>query len=113
MSQGVPIRYREFWDVPRFFLVPYQGKWFLFDCPFNEAAEDFPDSYRVYTIPEPSEEELAGSWDKLHEKAIEYSGVVPIATVRLDPSKRREIDTSVLDELVAQSQQTASHSKGP
>ena len=103
MNEQAPIRYREFWDVPRIFLVPYKGKWFLFDCPFDESMEDFPDSYRVYIIPEPSEEELADSWDKLHEKATRCSGEVPIAKVHLDPSKRREIDTQVLDELMAQS----------
>jgi hypothetical protein len=101
MSHWAPIRYREFWDVPRIFLVPYQGKWFLFDCPFDEAGEDFPDSYRVYVIPEPSEAELAGSWDKLHTKATWYSGDVSIGNVRFDASKRREIDTSILDELMA------------
>lgn len=103
MNHWTLIRYRDFWDLPRIFLVPYQGQWFLFDCLFDEASEDFPDCYRVYVIPQPSEEELAGSWDKLHEKAIRCSGEVPIARVRFDPSKRREIDTRVLDELMAQS----------
>ncbi len=103
MNPWAPIRYREFWDVPRIFLVPYQGKWFLFDCPFDETSEDYPDSYRVYVIPEPSEEELAGSWDKLPEKAMRCWGDVPIGTVRFDLSKRGEIDTSVLDELTARS----------
>lgn len=101
MNRWAPIRYREFWDVPRIFLVHYQGKWFLFDCPFDETSEDFPDSYRVYLIPEPSEEELAGSWDKLHEKATHCSGEVPLARIHFDPSKRREIDASVLDDLMA------------
>jgi hypothetical protein len=103
MNHWISIRYREFWDVPRIFLVPYQGKWFLFDCPFDEATEDFPDFYRVYLIPEPSEEELAGSWDKLHERATRCMGEVPIAQVHFDSGKRREIDTRVLDELMAQS----------
>jgi hypothetical protein len=103
MNQWAPIRYREFWDVPRIFLAPYQGKWFLFDCRFDEATEDFPDFYRVYLIPEPSEEELAGSWDKLHEGVARCSGEVPIAKVHFDSSKRREIETKILDELMAQS----------
>jgi hypothetical protein len=103
MNPWAPIRYREFWDVPRIFLVCYQGKWFLIDCPFDETSEDFPDSYRAYIIPEPGEEELAGSWDKLHEKALHDLGAVPIARVRFDPSKRREIDTSVLNELTTRS----------
>lgn len=99
MNQWAPIRYREFWDIPRIFLVPYRGKCFLFDCDFDEATEDFPDKYRVYIIPEPSDEELAGSWDKLHEKAMRCLGEVPTQKVRFDPSKRREIDTGVLEEL--------------
>lgn len=103
MNHWTSIRYREFWDVPRIFLVPYQGNWFLFDCRFDEVAEDFPDSYRVYIIPKPSEEELAGSWDKLHEKATQCSGEVPITRVHFDPSKRREIDTKILNELMAHS----------
>lgn len=103
MNHWALIRYREFWDVPRIFLVPYQGKCFLFDCPFDEQSEDFPDSYRVYVIPEPSDEELAGSWDKLHEKATHSAGGVPITRVHFDSSKRREIDTRVLEELTARS----------
>jgi hypothetical protein len=103
MNHWASIRYREFWDVPRIFLVPHQGQWFLFDCPFDEESEDFPDFYRVYIVPEPSEEELAGSWDKLHEKATLYSGEVPIARVHFDPSKRREIDVGILDELTERS----------
>lgn len=101
MSQWAPIQYREFWDVPRVFLVPYQGKWFLFDCPLDETTEDFPATYQVYVIPEPTGEELGGSWDKLHEKAIHNLGEVAISAVRFDPSKRREMDTSVLGELTA------------
>lgn len=102
-NNWAPIRYREFWDVPRIFLVPYQGNWFLFDCAFDETTEDFPDYYRVYVIPEPSEEELAGSWDKLHEKAMRYAGAIPIQRVHFDPSKRREIDIGVFGELTTRS----------
>lgn len=100
MNHWIPIRYREFWDVPRIFLVHYQGKCVLFDCLFDEAIEDYPDSYKVYVIPEPSEEELAGSWDKLHEKAILDMGEIPIRKVCFDPSIRHEINTRVLEELI-------------
>lgn len=101
MSQWAPIQYREFWDVPRIFLVPYRGRWFLFDCPLDERTEDFPDAYQVYVIPEPTGEELSGSWDKLHEKATHCLGKVAISAARFDSSKRREMDTAVLDELTA------------
>src|SRR5207302_1388121 len=92
-------KYREFWDVPRMFLVASQGKHFLFDCPFDETTEDFPDAYRVYLMPPSTEEELAGSWDQLSERALQYLGKVLIGKVRFDPSRRREIDTAILEEL--------------
>jgi hypothetical protein len=99
MDNGAPIKYRGFWDVPRIFLVPYQDKLFLFDCAFDEITEDYPDYYRVYVLPNLADEEPAGSWAKLHLKAIQYVGEVPLASVRFDPSKRREIDSTILDQL--------------
>jgi hypothetical protein len=100
MPDRVPIRYREFWDVPRVFLVSHRGQLFLFDCPFDEAAEDFPDCYRVYVLPPVAEEDLTGSWDKLSARAISFLGEVPIKQVGFDPSKRQTIDTTLLDELL-------------
>jgi len=101
MDNWAPIRYREFWDIPRIFVVRYQGKMFLFDCAFDETAEDFPDYYRVYHLPELGEDEMTGSWDKLHQRATQYVGDVLVGSVQFDRSKRREIDTAVLDELTA------------
>lgn len=101
MNHWIPIHYRDFWDVPRIFLVHHKGKCFLFDCVFDEEIEDYPDSYKVYAISEPSEEELAGSWDKLQNRAIHYAGEIPVRKVRFDPSKRREIDAGVLEELMS------------
>jgi hypothetical protein len=99
MSTWAPIRYRGFWDVPRIFLVTDCGRHLLFDCPFDETIEDFPDDYRVYLMPPITEEELAGSWDQLSERALQYLGKVSIGKVRFDPSKRREIDTAILEDL--------------
>jgi hypothetical protein len=100
MSDRASIRYREFWDVPRVFLVTHRGRLFLFDCPFDEATEDFPDVYRVYALPQLEEAELAGSWDKLSARALSFLGEVPIKQVGFDPSKRQTIDTALLDELL-------------
>ena len=101
MSTWAPIRYKGFWDVPRIFIVTYQDRVFLFDCPFDEDTEDYPESYQVYTVACLRDEELAGSWAQLSLKATQYLGEVPINKVRFDPSKRKEIDTAILDELTA------------
>ncbi len=101
MVNWAPIQYRDFWDVPRIFVVTYQKKVLLFDCAFDDETEDFPESYRVYTLPSLRNEDLAGSWAKLSMQATQYLGEVPINKVRFDPSKRKEIDTAILEELTA------------
>lgn len=95
------VEYRDFWDVPRVFLARYQDGLFLFDCPFDEDAEDFPDLYRVYRMPALSPEDLEGSWYGLEAKAVDYLGEVPISAVRFDGTRRQEIDASVLEDLTA------------
>jgi hypothetical protein len=100
-SNRVPIRYREFWDVPRIFRVTYQGALLLFDYPFDEETEDYPDWNQVYLLPRLGEEELAGSWAQLARKAVRPLGKVPITQVRFDPTKRQSVDATLLDGLTA------------
>jgi hypothetical protein len=87
MIQTAAIRYREFWDVPRIFLLSFQERLFLFDCPFDEELEDYPNQYKVYLLPNLSEEELDGSWEKLSDRALRHLGDVPIVNIQFDPNK--------------------------
>ena len=102
MKPWVPIQYRDFWDLPRIFIASYDRKLFLFDCPFDETAEDYPETYKVYILPGQREEELTGSWDKLHLRASHFLGEVPISKVEFDPTRRQGIQPSVLEELAAE-----------
>lgn len=95
------VQYRDFWDVPRIFVARYQDELFLFDCPFDEDVEDFPDSYKVYRMPALTHEDLAGSWYGLEAKAIGFLGEVPISKVQFDGTRRKEIDAGVLEHLTA------------
>jgi len=99
MNEWVPIRYLGFWDVPRNFLVCYQGEQYLFDCPFSEELDDYPDHYTVYVLPELSSEEIDANWAALPGKAIRQVGEVPITAVRFDPSRRKAIGAEVFDGL--------------
>src|SRR3954451_1984847 len=101
MTRSVPIRYREFWDVPRTFLAEHRGQLVLFDCAFDEDAEDFPDQYAVYLMPPLSEAELAGSWESLPCRAVRRLGHVSVGAVRFDASRRKEIDAELLDLLLS------------
>lgn len=101
MSAWAPIlRYVGFWDVPRIFLTRYKGQTFLFDCPFDEQLEDDSDSYRVYAMPDLSDQDLPKDWTSLHEKARSYVGEIPVARVHFDPTRRREVELSILEELL-------------
>jgi hypothetical protein len=57
----VPIRYRDFFDVPRIFIAAYEGARYLFDCPFDDELDYYSDHYRVYQLPVALEGELEGS----------------------------------------------------
>ena len=94
-----PIRYRDFWDFPRIFITDYRGKWFLFDCAFDEELEDYPNSYKVSLITPPSEEMLEGSWECLPQLSVQVLGDIPIANVEFDSTKRQAISSTILDEL--------------
>src|SRR5437870_2205879 len=101
MPSSVPVRYRDFWDVPRIFIVEHEGHNYLFSCPVDEATEDFGDQYHVYLLPKLEQSPLRGSWADLPAKAIQRLADVPISRVRWDPTRRKEIDIALLDELSA------------
>ncbi len=56
----LPITYRDFYDVPRAFVVAARGDWLFFDCPFDAAADEYRSDYAVYVLPGPPPAE--GSW---------------------------------------------------
>jgi hypothetical protein len=100
MRRWVPIRYRGFWDVPRIFVATHNGQTFLFDCRFDEELDNYPESYRVYTMPSFADDELPTDWTTLCQWATGFLGEVPVARVQFDPTRRREIDSAILEELI-------------
>lgn len=101
MSVPVPIKYLGYYDVPRNFIVRYRGNTLLFDCAFDETLDDYWEYYKVYVLPPLRDEELPKDWTTLPARATGYLGQVPIGRVQFDPSRRKSIDSAVLDELLA------------
>jgi Transposase DNA-binding len=101
MDDMTPITYRDFWDVPRIFLARHGEGVLLFDCPFDETMEDYPDFYQVYLLPRLQEEELGGSWDKLPLRACRRLGAIPVDSVRFDATRRHAVETRLLNALAA------------
>jgi hypothetical protein len=94
------IQYRGFSDVPLIFLARYKGRTILFDRAFDEALDDYSQSYRVYSMPDLADQDLPQEWTTLTQKATGFLGEIPIAQIRFDPTKRREIETSVIEQLM-------------
>lgn len=101
MGSWASIRYMGYWDVPLVFVFRHHGGLILFDCEFDGELEDYSENYKVYTLPELDLDAMPKDWTKLRVRATRYLGEIPVEKVRFDPTRRHEIKTTVLDELLA------------
>ncbi len=91
-----PIRYADFHDVPRVFALEHAGSLYLFDCPFDERADEYPDRYAIYRIPAATLASTTGtSWSALISSG-ELVGHCNISEVRFDATRRAAVDDTVL-----------------
>jgi len=98
MTDLAPITYRGYYDVPRMFVVDYRGAQLLFDCPFDDAADDYSADYTVYRLPAEIEPSAVASWYDLPALGIKV-GTVPVSEVRFDSTRRQAVDTRGIDEF--------------
>ena len=95
MPQWVDFIYGGFYDVPRRILLQTpDGRRLLLDCGFDEALDDYPAQYTVYVLPE--DVDMSGSWAAIPDTRFSLLGTVPVVDVRLDATKRRQIDAEAL-----------------
>jgi hypothetical protein len=94
--QYEPIIYRDFYDVPRMFVVRSGDKTFLFDCQFDEREDEYDTHYSVFLMPPLVETNLAGDWRKLASIAVRLLGKVPVSDVQFDASKRNTVSIGIL-----------------
>jgi hypothetical protein len=97
MKRWTPIKYREFYDIPRIFLTEIGKRIFLFDCPFNTAKDEYEETYKVYLMPELDEKDLVGSWQDLPTKAARALGEIPTSDIEFDPTLRQQVNVEVLN----------------
>lgn len=100
MSKQADIEYRDFYDVPRIFLVSHGESQFLFECRFDNNLDDYADAYKVFLMPPRQHLDLAGSWEHLSESATKFLGELPVEAIRFDETRRNTIDTQVIEELL-------------
>lgn len=99
MQELAEIQYREFYDIPRLFVVKYDGRYFLFDGSFSDELDDYPDQYEIFLMPSVCDVDLAGSWEHLKDLAIQSFGFIATTAVTFDPSKRKFVDASILGDV--------------
>ena len=92
------IHYRDYWDRPRVFVVPRSAHWILFDCPFSDELDDYPDRYSVGLI-EPAPELLAegADWSGVEQRVVRALGQIPVLEVVF--TERDAIDAAVLGQV--------------
>jgi hypothetical protein len=88
------IEYREFWDVPRLFIVRHNSRIYLFNSRFDDELDDYPDFYKVYLLQEIDAE--AKNWETTITDSTPFLGEVKIEDIKFDATRRREIDSAVL-----------------
>ena len=98
-DQWIPIRYRDFYDIPRAFVIEAHGRHFFFDCPFDDVLDDYPDRYAIYSLDPSVVAELETiSWSSLSERG-QHLGDLSIHDVEFEPTRRRFVNGSVMQHL--------------
>jgi hypothetical protein len=101
-----PIVYRDFHDVPRLMVVFLGRRRMLFDCVFDDRADDYFDRYEVYRLPDdfvPPD----GSWESLISRTTERLGSIAVRDVKFDSTKRGFITRESIERFAGQSGRTA------
>ena len=94
----VKILYNGFYDAPLAFVTSHENTQYLFWRGFfDEQLDDYPNHYKVFVLPNLSEEQINESWISLPDKAIGYLGKVSMSRVAFDPTRRESIDTHTFD----------------
>src|SRR5919205_1109485 len=82
-------------------LMFQQSGWrqYLFLREFDDALDDYQDAYRVFSLPGLSDEVIESSWLRIKSLATAFLGEVSVAEVQFDASRRKEIETAVIDKV--------------
>lgn len=99
---SLPIRYRDFYDVPRAFLVERAAKVYFFDSPFDEQLDEYAKTYTVYRL----DGTITDFTDSRDWNSSALSGTIVgkvlVKDVHFDSSLRNSIDDAVFRLLPAE-----------
>ena len=95
----LPIRYRDFCDVPRAVVVEFRGHTYLLDCLFDHDRDDYEPEYTVYRLPDDLADDLETmSWTDLGHRGTRM-GTLEVSQVVFDQTRRAAISDGVFKRL--------------
>ena len=102
MAEMTPFHYAGFWDVPRYIVLSYREQSLLLRSEFDDELDEYELNYAVFILPESARNSVRdGNWDFYNKTPMAEIGQVPVRAVVFDQSKRKELDASCLDSLLA------------
>jgi hypothetical protein len=102
MAQMIPFKYAGFWDIPRYILLRYRGEFLYLASEFDDDLDDYSNHYTVYVLPGYVEvSAVEGQWNAILQSTMRKVGRIPVVAVVFDATKRKELDASCLDNLLA------------
>jgi len=94
-SDWLPIEWRDFYDVPRLFVVTLGEEAVVFESRFDDERDDYDDHYDAYVLPVTKVPPWPESWEQLTAQAKKV-GRVPVKAVRFDASRRQSVSADLL-----------------
>lgn len=90
------VEYRDFYDVPRMFVLRHAGTTYLFDSAFDDESDEYKPDYEVFKLPGIP----GGNSDWSNLRALgEFVGRVPVSQVEFDETRRERCNERVFDDL--------------
>lgn len=88
-AQWIRCRYFAFWDVPRTWTLPWQGKTLLLDSPFEAERDDYSPSCSVWELFEAPAAGEAPSWEQLQRRIAGQRHDVPVTAFEFDAPRKK------------------------
>ena len=97
-TRWLPIKYRDFYDVPRMFVVEHDKSTYLFDCTLDAATDEYSLHYVVYELPVSAREvvDCDGDWRSLSQSGSRVA-MVNLQDLEFDPTRRKFVSAGVFD----------------
>ena len=98
-GRSLPIRYRDFYDIPRAVVVEYERTLYFLDCPFHPDLDDYDEYYTIYLIPDDLREAVDSmSWTDLGHRS-QRIGTIRTSLIEFDDTKRQAISARIFKGL--------------